>query len=208
MESTNRILNALRDVRGVEGSFYASRDGEIVSRDMPRIYDGDDLGDVAMRMSRFLDALGDLGGANEGVMIRHPNHTVFLRGTDDGLLGVLATSDVSVPALKRGASLVVRRLPSATVLAAAAHAEERAASVPPPLPPEAMASPSPEARRAVPPPIPTGEVRESRVSAPPSPPRISVPGAPVQRTTVPAAPGFRQQSASAPAVRWRGTVKE
>ena len=199
MESTTRILGALRDLRGVEGSFFASREGVVLSRDLPRIYDGDDLGDVATRMSRFLDALADFGGTNEGVMIRHPNHAIFLRGTEDGFLGVLATADVNVPALKRGASLVVRRLPSAASYASPPPAidapRESAPSLPPPLPPPLPT----EVRRAVPPPLP---IPEARASQPPSPPM------PSRRISVPGAPAPRASSPGMPAVRWRGTVKD
>lgn len=215
METTRTALDALRDLRGVEGSFYASRDGDIVLRDMPRIYDGDDLGDVATRMSRFFDALVDLGGANEGVMVRHPHHTVFLRATEDGFLAVLATSDVNVPALKRGVSLVTRRLPKAASIGrssappldpAALFAPDPVVtydstpamrlSAPPPLPPEA--------RRAVaPPPLPVAVAEEAR------PPRDSQPGMVHRsRVSVPGAPTPRASQPSAPAIRWRGTVKD
>jgi len=155
--------------------------------------------------------LVDLGGANEGVMVRHPNHTIFLRATEDGFLAVLATSDVNVPALKRGVSLVTRRLPrAASITRSSAPPVDPASffppepvvtydstptmriSSPPPLPPEAR-------RAAAPPPLPEAHPREreSHVGATHRS-RVSVPGAPSPRSSQP----------GAPAIRWRGTVKD
>lgn len=182
MEGLERTLSALKDVRGVEGSLYASRDGRILGRDLPRIFDDESLEGVSLRLARLLEAMDELGGDHEGTLLRYPHHAILLRPTTDGLLCVLTTSDVNVPSLKRGASLVARRLPSLPPLPALDDAP-RASSppIPPPLPPQRTHPPSPTAD---------------------SPMRSSAPAAraPIasQRASVPGAP-------ASPAVRWRGS---
>lgn len=214
MSEGTYMLSALRDVTGVEGSFYAARDGRILARDMPRIYDGDAFEGVATRLSRMLDALAELGGANEGTLIRHPHHALFVRPTEHGLLGVLATSDVNVPSLKRGASLVARRLPppeavpderlSAPARMSSPDFTPVPSGLPVPHPASGLLSqpPLPQATMtlaATPPPLPPS----AREPAPP-PDRQSSPGSgakplPTQRASVPGAP------AATGAMRWRGT---
>lgn len=189
MESLERTLSALKDVRGVEGSFYASRDGRILGRDLPRIFDGDPLDGVATRVARLLEAMGELPGEYEGALLRYPSHALFLRPTSDGMLCVLATSEVNVPSLKRGASLVARRLPSLPPLP---NLDEATRATLPPLPVAtggASALPSPPRAPALPPPLPPtrSTAPPARTSAP-TPARASVPGAP-----------------ASPAMRWRGS---
>lgn len=231
VSTTGETLGALKDVTGVEGSFYATRDGTIVARDMPRIYDGDSFDGMAVRIGRMLEALAELGGTNEGTLIRHPHHALFVRPTEHGFLGILATADVNVPSLKRAASLVSRRLPPPGPVAGAADTFVRTdvgpsgdfTPVPSGLPPEPRGvplltqPPLPDAvmtfRSALPP--TTGRAVESRTpherpSSPGSAPRAL----PTERSSTPGSiarplPTSRASVPGAPAsgaaVRWRGT---
>lgn len=200
MESLNHTLAALKDVRGVEGSFYASRDGRILGRDLPRIFEGDPLDGVSNRLGRMLDALADVAGQHEGTLLRFEHHALLVRPTEHGLLCVLTTHDVNVPSLKRGASLVARRLPSPAAL------EPTREATPPPLPASTFQLPPPLA----PPPLP-------RISAPPPlPPSAAAPRAASEENSaagrLPTAPRTSRVSVpgapQSPARRWRGSTLE
>jgi predicted regulator of Ras-like GTPase activity (Roadblock/LC7/MglB family) len=165
-----RALSALTDVRGVEGSFYATREGNVVARALPRIFDDETLSEVGPRLGRLLEALEDLGGSVDGAFVRHPSHAVLLRPAGDGMLFVITTSEVNVPSLKRGAALVARKI--GTLAEASA---DRWSSAPPP-PPPAVESPRMASPPAVPPPVPAAPA--ARTSSPGS---MAVPGAPATR---------------------------
>jgi len=64
-----RALSALTDVRGVEGSFFATREGNVVARALPRIFDDETLSEVGPRLGRLLEALEDLGGSVDGAQV-------------------------------------------------------------------------------------------------------------------------------------------
>lgn len=181
-----RALSALTDVRGVEGSFFATREGNVVARALPRIFDDETLSEVGPRLGRLLEALEDLGGSVDGAFVRHPSHAVLLRPAGDGILFVIATSEVNVPSLKRGAALVARKI--ANMRDSMPEPAPTAAPAPPPLPP-----PAPETRAATPPPIPPG--RDSQPSSPPQgPPSVSA-----QRSSIPGMGGGQR------AVTFRGS---
>jgi predicted regulator of Ras-like GTPase activity (Roadblock/LC7/MglB family) len=136
-------LSALLDLRGVEGTFFATREGKVVARALPRYFDDDALARVAPRLGRVFEALDELDGSVEGTLSRHPNHAVLLRPAGEGLLCIIATKDISVPSLKRAAELVARKVAAlastatyedptrAAVIPEAPHVEP---STPPPTP--------------------------------------------------------------------------
>lgn len=177
-----RALSALSDVRGVEGSFFATREGNVVARALPRIFDDETLSEVGPRLGRILEALEDLGGSVSGAFVRHPSHAVLLRPAGEGMLFVIATSDVNVPSLKRGAALVARKIGTLVDSGAESLTPSWVPAPPPPEPPRAAAPP-------LPPPIP-----QKPVAPPPSTQRVSSPSIPV----VPGAPASR-------AVQFRGS---
>lgn len=222
LDAVTRSLEALRDVRGVEGTFYASRDGKRCVRDLPAVYADEPLDGVSARLLRLVDALVDEVEEPDTILFRHGAHLLCVRPTETGVLVVLASGDVSLPALRRGVSLVARRLPD--LASFESEAPRRGAHLPPPVPPRFAPTRvlGEDVSRSTPPPIPyvppalmaSSEVPSSappaRISAPPDLTReASSPGSevtqqvaknpPVQRASVPGAP-------AAPARKWRGST--
>jgi predicted regulator of Ras-like GTPase activity (Roadblock/LC7/MglB family) len=184
-----RALSALTDVRGVEGSFFATREGNVVARALPRIFDDETLSEVGPRLGRLLEALEDLGGSVDGAFVRHPSHAVLLRPAGDGILFVLTTSEVNVPSLKRGAALVARKIGNLLQDAPPEHA----ASQPPPMPPPPPVV-AQETARATPPPVP-----------PPQPTHHAPPSVSASRPSIPGMGGGVPGAPASRAVTFRGS---
>lgn len=103
-------LVSLRDVPGIEGSFVVSDMGRLLARDMPPVFDDDVLGEVGPRALRLRDTLGYAGEDLDSAVIRYADYLFFLRPLNDGILCVLTTQGVNVPAVKMAMNLCARRL--------------------------------------------------------------------------------------------------
>jgi len=103
-------LAQLRDVPGIEGSFVVSDMGRLLARDMPPVFDDDVLGEVGPRALRLRDTLGYAGEDLDSAVVRYADYLFFLRPLNDGVLCVLTTQSVNVPAVKMAMNLCARRL--------------------------------------------------------------------------------------------------
>jgi predicted regulator of Ras-like GTPase activity (Roadblock/LC7/MglB family) len=103
-------LAQLRDVPGIEGSFVVSDMGRLLARDMPPVFDDDVLGEVGPRALRLRDTLGYAGEDLDSAVVRYADYLFFLRPLNDGVLCVLTTQSVNVPAVKMAMNLCARRV--------------------------------------------------------------------------------------------------
>ena len=132
MPKIEDTLRTLRDVQGVYGSFVVSSNGALVARDLPTIFDGDLFAEVGPRITRLYETLGSEGDELESCMLRYAEHKVYLRRMAWGIIGVLSTVAVNMPALRMVANLVIRRIDP--------ESQAGTPSVLPPSGPEASAS--------------------------------------------------------------------
>jgi predicted regulator of Ras-like GTPase activity (Roadblock/LC7/MglB family) len=142
------LLSTLRDVEGVMGSFVVDLIGQVRARDMPAMFDDGALQEAAPRIARLKEALETQGEQVDSVTLAHGPHSLFLRTSGELILCVLAPSEVSLPALRMGSSLVLRRLPEALASA------RNASTLPPTLRPPPNAEPGTVAVLPPPPPVP------------------------------------------------------
>jgi predicted regulator of Ras-like GTPase activity (Roadblock/LC7/MglB family) len=110
MPTISDSLRMLRDVDGVHGSFVVAGSGALVDRDLPAIFDSELLGEVGARVARLYETLVSGGGDMETCVLRYAEHKLFLRKTTWGILGILSTVGVNLPALRMVANLVIRRI--------------------------------------------------------------------------------------------------
>jgi predicted regulator of Ras-like GTPase activity (Roadblock/LC7/MglB family) len=103
-------LGPLRDVPEVQGSFVISASGRVLDRDMSALFGQDVLVAMAPRALRLCETFSDDHHELRGCTLRYGDHLVLLRPIPDGLLAVLASSDVNELALKMAMALSVRRL--------------------------------------------------------------------------------------------------
>jgi predicted regulator of Ras-like GTPase activity (Roadblock/LC7/MglB family) len=156
MASIEESLRTLRDVEGVFGSFVISGSGTLVSKDLPAVFDDDVLAEVGPRITRLYETFASSGEELESVMLRYFEHKLYLRKMAWGLIGILSSIEVNLPALRMVGNLVARRIDP-----------EVAASV--------SRSPSPMPRKPSP---PRASVQSAGATPPPPP-------ATVARTSVP-----------------------
>jgi len=108
--NTEQILNGLRDVEGIIGSFVVSSGAEVVGRDLPPMFDDETLRGVAPRLIRLRDGIGSDSVEPASMVLRYSEHKIHLRSAGSGLLCVISESKVNTPALRVGMKLVARRV--------------------------------------------------------------------------------------------------
>jgi predicted regulator of Ras-like GTPase activity (Roadblock/LC7/MglB family) len=110
MPTIEETLRSLRDVKGVEGSFVIAESGALVARDLPAIFDYELFADLGPRIARLYEAFLSGGDQMDACLIRYTEHKLYLRRMTYGLIGVLSTAAVNMPALRMVANLVIRRI--------------------------------------------------------------------------------------------------
>ena len=103
-------LAPLRDLPQVQGCFVVSDMGRLLARDMSALFGDDVLAEVAPRALRLCETFSNGPETLHNCTLRFASHMVLLRPMRDGVLCVLASSDVNVLALRMGVNLTVRRL--------------------------------------------------------------------------------------------------
>ncbi len=146
MGSISHHLRMLRDVEGVHGSFVFAGTGAVIDSDLPAIFDSDLLGEVGGRVARLFETFFTGGGDVETCVLRYAEHKIYVRKTTWGILGVLSTVGVNLPALRMVANLVARRIdPEIAAFGS---------SPPPPLPDDSSDAPTLPVTKTLPSPAP------------------------------------------------------
>lgn len=148
------VLQSLRDIEGVLGSFLLDDHGELIAHDMPSLFDRSTLAYASTRLSQLRAALEAATTAGfDGCTTRFGSHLLLLRAAQARTLCVLCPVGTNLNTLHMGLNLVARRV----------------AALPQPVP----ARPLPHA------PAP----RPARVSLPPPEEQAEVPAADPGSTT-------------------------
>jgi len=127
-------LRMLRDVQGVYGSFVIAGSGSLVDRDLPAAFDEALFADVGPRVARLFETFVSGGKEMDTCMLRYADHKLYVRKMTWGLIGVLSSSAVNLPALRMVVNLVIRRIDPEIAAIASAPVRATVKSTPPPLP--------------------------------------------------------------------------
>jgi predicted regulator of Ras-like GTPase activity (Roadblock/LC7/MglB family) len=148
MSNIEQALRALRDVAGVDGSFVVDASGALVGRDLPAIFDNELFAEVGPRVARLYDTFQSAGAEMDACLLRYAEHKLYVRKMPSGIIGVLSSVAINLPALRMVVNLVVRRVdPQIAPRALGPGADAMALSGPPP----SMASPAARAQATIPP---------------------------------------------------------
>lgn len=163
----SHVLEGLRDLEGVYGSFVLTRSGELLGKDLPNVFDEALFAEVGPRIARLTDTLIDQEDKLTTLSVSAGNYKLHLRDLPDGMLGVLMSMHANMPALNMAINVAVRRMPAMRQEVAVPPPEvptvpHHAIPTPHPLP-AAGAVPYPTERKTVPPPF-RAEGRTSPVS--------------------------------------------
>lgn len=172
------ILESLKDVAGVGGSFAMDNDGEIIAAAMPSYVQVDDLASVAPRIQWLIEAASELHVKGEWCVLYFSDYHLQVAPFDGGRLVVLTAPDVNARALRMAVKILSRKLEK-LVDGTSSHRN----SFSPPQPQVGMLHPPVAApavvRDAAVPTLNTFEVRArgrmpDRSSEPPEPPRADL----------------------------------
>jgi predicted regulator of Ras-like GTPase activity (Roadblock/LC7/MglB family) len=148
-ESVRDSLATLRDVGGVVGSFVCTPNGQLVSREIPAMFDDGALTEAGSRCVRFREAFAAGGDELEVGLARFEEHGIYMKVVGNSLLLILIQGAVNMPALRMAANLVGRRIGPAVAQAESAPlpAPTPAESAPPPVRARQFAEAPPGMRR-------------------------------------------------------------
>lgn len=104
------ILESLKDVIGVAGSFAMDNDGEVVSVAMPSYVQTEDLAAVAPRIQWLFEAASELQVQSEWCVLYFSDYHLQIAPFNGGKLVVLTAPDVNARALRMAAKILCRKL--------------------------------------------------------------------------------------------------
>ncbi len=134
-------LATLKDVAGITGSFVCTKDGRLVAREIPSVFDDGVLWEAGSRLMRVSETFSAGGDEVETVVVRYGEHRLYLKSIAGGMLCIVVSGPVNMPALRMAANLVGRRI-------APAVAQAQLLPAPPPDAAPAAPSPGPSPRSA------------------------------------------------------------
>ena len=135
-EGIRGSLATLKDVAGVAGSFVCTDSGRLLAREIPSLFEDQVLGEAGTRLLRMGEAFAAVGDDLDMAVVRYGDQRVYLKWITGGLLCVVVSGRVNMPALRMAANLVCRRI-------APAVAQAQAAQLPAPAVESAPASEAP-----------------------------------------------------------------
>jgi predicted regulator of Ras-like GTPase activity (Roadblock/LC7/MglB family) len=147
-EGIRGSLATLRDVAGVAGSFVCTGSGELLAREIPAVFEDRVLGEAGTRLLRMGEAFAAAGDDLDMAVVRYGDQRVYLKWMSGGLLCVVVTGRVNMPALRMGANLVCRRISAAVAQAHAARLPPPAVETAPEQTAPGESAPAPSATRA------------------------------------------------------------
>jgi predicted regulator of Ras-like GTPase activity (Roadblock/LC7/MglB family) len=110
IEKITPTLTALRDVQGIEGSFIISPGGNLVTKDLPSIFDAALSGDFGARLNRLIECFLSGGDQVDSGQLKFQDHKLYIKALSRGILCIITTTGVSMPAMKMAVNLALRRI--------------------------------------------------------------------------------------------------
>lgn len=146
-DSIQTTLLALKDVKGIQGSFVLNGQGSLLAMEMPPLFDAAMFAELGPRIDRLGECFSALGDELESCMVRFSDHMLSIKQfPGGGSLCILTTGTVNLPALKMAINLAHRRL-----------ADQVAAAQPIAVPPPAPAVDAPAPASTAPAPTQNGQ---------------------------------------------------
>jgi predicted regulator of Ras-like GTPase activity (Roadblock/LC7/MglB family) len=128
-ESVRSSLATLKDVAGIAGSFVCSKEGRLVAREIPALFEDAVLSEAGSRLLRVGETFAAHGDDIEAAVVRFGEHRLYLKAISGGMLCIVVAGPVNMPALRMAANLVGRRIaPAVSQVQLEAPAEPPAAA--------------------------------------------------------------------------------
>jgi len=135
-----KILAALKDIHGVEGSFVLNTNGELVCRQMPAIFADEIFPEVGRRLLSIYSTFDLQVSQFDDLLLKFDGYWLYIRRAAHGFLSILTAETVNYPALKMASNLALSQLTSQIQTAKPITPAPLAAATPEPVP-AAVAAP-------------------------------------------------------------------
>jgi predicted regulator of Ras-like GTPase activity (Roadblock/LC7/MglB family) len=109
-ETVRTSLATLKDVAGITGSFVCARNGRLLAREIPSLFEDAVLTEAGSRLLRVGETFAASGDELELAVVRYGEHRLYLKAIGSGLLCIVVAGPVNMPALRMAANLVARRI--------------------------------------------------------------------------------------------------
>ncbi len=155
-----KVLAALKDIHGVEGSFVMNTNGELVCRQMPSIFADEIFAELGRRLLGIYSTFDLQVSQFDDLLLKFDGYWLYIRRASHGFLSILTSETVNYPALKMASNLALSQLtsqiqsakpistaPAAQVVAAAPSPAPAPVALPAPVKMEAPKPVTPIHRR-------------------------------------------------------------
>lgn len=150
-----KILAALKDIHGVEGSFVMNTNGELVCRQMPAIFADEIFSELGRRLLSIYSTFDLQVSQFDDLLLKFDGYWLYIRRAAHGFLSILASETVNYPALKMASNLALSQLTTQIQSAKPIAIAPAATTVSEPTPmPQPEAAPAP-AKMEAPKPVTT-----------------------------------------------------
>ncbi|HEY1169874.1 MAG TPA: hypothetical protein VGH19_00775 [Verrucomicrobiae bacterium] len=105
-----KILNALKDIHGVEGSFVLNTGGELVCRQMPAIFADEIFPELGRRLLSIYSTFDLQVSQFDDLLLKFDGYWLYIRRAAHGFLSILTSETVNYPALKMASNLALSQL--------------------------------------------------------------------------------------------------
>ena len=129
-----KILQALKDIHGVEGSFVMNTNGELVCRQMPAIFSDEIFPELGRRMLSIYSTFDLQVSQFDDLLLKFDGYWLYIRRAAHGFLSILTSETVNYPALKMASNLALSQLTIQIQTAKPITPVPVAAAVPAPVP--------------------------------------------------------------------------
>lgn len=107
-----QLLRNLRDVPGVIGSFILNNDGALVGHEMPAFVGTEIYPDVGRRLATAFGTLDSSVGEFDDLLLKFDEQWLYVRRLSHGVLSILSTASVNLPALKMATNIAATKVDS------------------------------------------------------------------------------------------------
>jgi hypothetical protein len=110
MTNVRELLAPICRLDGIWATFVLSGTGQLKLWDVPRVLTEEALDQVSTPLVSLCDALGRGYSEIDFCVLRFAKHRLCLHATADGMVCIVASPAVNMPALKTAAAITLRRL--------------------------------------------------------------------------------------------------
>jgi hypothetical protein len=105
-----KILNALKDIPGVVGSFVLGDEGALLCRELPAIYPDAIFSELGRRLIGVKDAVETQAPPFADLLLKFDSFCLLNRRASKCTLSILATQSVNQPALRMATNVALKQI--------------------------------------------------------------------------------------------------